>query len=322
MTSAIRPNRIRPNRSRNSANSASIFYPGCRIRPNGLERAAAVDEEGRLLPLPLQFGDVLNIVQGGEAALVAVADALRADPPAPLEAGHYTLLPPIRRFRRDILCTGWNYWDHFEGGVGKREGQEVVRPVAPAFFTKGPDTVIGPSAPIAWDPRVSGKWDYEAEIVAVIDKDGRSIAAARAMEHVWGYCLANDVSQRDLQRRHGGQWLKGKSIDQTMPLGPWLTRGDSVQLDTVRLWCDVNGERMQDASAAQMAFPLAELIAELSLGMTLRAGDILLTGTPSGVGNARTPPRFLTDGDEVVVGATGLGQLRNRVMAFDLASPR
>ncbi|EYS86298.1 5-carboxymethyl-2-hydroxymuconate isomerase [Cupriavidus sp. SK-4] len=289
---------------------------------DGVERAAAVDDEGRLLPLPTQFGDVLNIVQGGEAALAAAAEALRADPPAPLEAGHYTLLAPIRRFRRDILCTGWNYWDHFEEGVGKREGQEVDRPAAPTFFTKGPDTVIGPDAPIAWDPRVSGKWDYEAEIVTVIGKDGRSIPAARAMDHVWGYCLANDVSQRDLQRRHGGQWLKGKSIDQTMPMGPWLTRRDAVQLDTVRLWCDVNGERMQNASAAQMAFPLAELIAELSMGMTLRAGDILLTGTPAGVGHARMPPRFLVAGDEVVVGATGLGRLRNRLAAVDLSSSR
>ncbi len=288
----------------------------------GVERAAAVDDDGRLLPLPPQFGHVLDLVQGGDAALAAAADALRTHPPAALEPGRYTLLPPIRRFRRDILCTGWNYWDHFEEGVGKREGQEVERPVAPTFFTKGPDTVIGPEDPIAWDPQLSGKWDYEAEIVVVIGKDGRSIPAERALEHVWGYCLANDVSQRDLQRRHGGQWLKGKSIDHTMPLGPWLTRRDAVRFDTVRLWCDINGERLQDASASQMAFALPELIAELSLGMTLRAGDILLTGTPAGVGHARTPPRFLTAGDAVVVGATGLGMLRNRVVSADLTSPR
>jgi 2-keto-4-pentenoate hydratase/2-oxohepta-3-ene-1,7-dioic acid hydratase in catechol pathway len=138
------------------------------------------------------------------------------------------------------------------------------------------------------------------------------------MDHVFGFCLANDVSARDLQRRHGGQWLKGKSIDGTMPLGPYVVTRDEIDVPQVRLECFVNGDKRQDALVAQMAFPLPELLAELSFGMSLKPGDILLTGTPSGVGYARTPPLYLAAGDEVVVRGTGLGELRNRVVEADL----
>jgi 2-keto-4-pentenoate hydratase/2-oxohepta-3-ene-1,7-dioic acid hydratase in catechol pathway len=230
----------------------------------------------------------------------------------------HRLLSPIGRFRRDVLCTGWNYWDHFEEGRGKRNDSVDKRPDAPTFFTKSPDVVIGPTDPIAFDPRISHKWDYEAELVVVIGKAGRSIPAARAMDHVFGFCLANDVSARDLQRRHGGQWLKGKSIDGTMPLGPYVVTRDEIDLPQVRLECFVNGEKRQDALVSQMAFPVPELIAELSFGMTLQPGDILLTGTPAGVGYARTPPLHLKAGDEVIVRGTGLGELRNVVTQVDL----
>ncbi|MFI7061040.1 fumarylacetoacetate hydrolase family protein [Kribbella sp. NPDC050124] len=224
------------------------------------------------------------------------------------------LRPPLRRFRRDILCTGWNYWDHFEESRGKREGQDVDRPEHPTFFTKGPDTVIGPYDDIAWDPAISTKWDYEAELALVIGRTGRNIPAADALEYVWGYTLANDVSQRDLQRAHGGQWLKGKSIDNTMPLGPWIVTADELgDPQDVQLQCLVNGEVRQDASTKQMAFDVATLISELSFGMTLRPGDLLLTGTPAGIGNAREPQVFLQAGDLVVTRADKIGELRNKV---------
>jgi 2-keto-4-pentenoate hydratase/2-oxohepta-3-ene-1,7-dioic acid hydratase in catechol pathway len=222
---------------------------------------------------------------------------------------------PLRRFNRDILCTGWNYWDHFEESRGKREGQDPAeRPQHPTFFTKGPDTVIGPADDIAFDPAISQRWDYEAEVVIVIGRDGRSIPEEKAMEHVWGFCVANDVSQRDLQRRHGGQWLKGKTIDATMPFGPWITTVDEVADPyDLRVQCEVNGRLLQDASTGQVAFTFERIIAELSWGMTLRAGDVILTGTPSGIGNAREPQIFLGDGDEVVTRVRGLGELRNTV---------
>ena len=156
----------------------------------------------------------------------------------------------------------------------------------------------------------------------MIGKTGRSIPQARAMEHVFGYCMANDISQRDLQRRHGGQWLKGKSIDGTMPLGPWITLRDSIDISRVTIEFELNGKTLQRACTADMAFPFAELISELSFGMTLHAGDLLLTGTPSGIGNARTPPVFLADGDRLVTRGSGLGELVNTMRATDLAAYR
>ena len=288
-----------------------------RIRHEASVRAVVV-EDGTYAVLPDAFTDLTSVVEGGAEALAHARSALRSAPRFAADDG--LLVAPLTRFKRDILCTGWNYLDHFMEGIGKREGQEVDIPTRPTFFTKGPNTVIGPRDPIAFDPTLSTKWDYEAEMALIIGRPGRSIGTATAMDHVWGYLLANDVSQRDLQRAHGGQWLKGKSIDGTMPLGPWLVTADEIDETAVRLTCTVDGEKLQDASTGQMAFPIPTLIAELSYGMTLETGDVLLTGTPSGVGNAREPQRFLADGEEVVVTGTGLGELRNRMTFTDLHS--
>jgi len=153
----------------------------------------------------------------------------------------------------------------------------------------------------------------------VIGRDGRSIPQARALEHVFGYCVANDVSQRDLQRAHGGQWMKGKSVDGTTPIGPWISTPDEIDdIDALTIQCEVNGVRTQDAVTGQMAYPFARLIAELSWGMTLHAGDVILTGTPSGVGSAREPKVFLAAGDVVITRVSGLGELRNRISSVRL----
>ncbi|GLY47592.1 fumarylacetoacetate hydrolase family protein [Lentzea sp. NBRC 102530] len=279
------------------------------VSVGGVRRGGVVDEADRVVSLMSVSVD--EVVRGAPVELTGEV--------VPLDG----LLSPVGRFNRDVLCTGWNYWDHFEESAGKREGQDPAsRPLRPTFFTKGPDTVIGPSDPIAFDPTVSRQWDYEAEIAMVIGLDGRSIPEEKALDHVFGFLVANDVSQRDLQRAHGGQWLKGKSLDATMPLGPWLTTLDEIaDLTALRVRCELNGVLVQDASSAQMAFPFAQIIAELSQGMTLRAGDVILTGTPSGVGNAREPQVFLQDGDVVVTRVSGLGELRNTVTLTDLASP-
>ncbi|MEV7177375.1 fumarylacetoacetate hydrolase family protein [Kitasatospora sp. NPDC093679] len=289
----------------------------------GARRAAAVDRTGTAVAaLPASLGTVDDLVRGGPAALDAAREAAEAALAGPdvLPLDGVRLEPPLQRFNRDILCTGWNYQDHFEESAGKRGGQDPAeRPTRPTFFTKGPDTVIGPADDIAYDPDLSAQWDYEAEIALVIGRDGRSIPEAEALQHVLGYLVANDVSQRDLQRAHGGQWLKGKSIDATMPLGPWLTTADEIADPAdLQVQCEVNGVLRQNASSAQMAFPFARLIAELSRGMTLRAGDVLLTGTPSGIGSARDPQVFLGHGDLVVTRVGGLGELRNRVVATSL----
>src|SRR5690606_23908283 len=152
----------------------------------------------------------------------------------------------------------------------------------------------------------------------VIGRRCRSVSRDEAADVIFGYFLANDVSQRDLQRRHGGQWLKGKSIDGTMPMGPFIVTPDELDVPEIRLTLSLNGEEMQNALVKQMAFDIPELIAELSFGMTLDAGDVIITGTPSGIGNAREPQVFLKAGDEMVVSATGLGQLRNRLVPADL----
>ncbi|MEU4389452.1 fumarylacetoacetate hydrolase family protein [Kribbella sp. NPDC023855] len=289
-------------------------------------RFVTIEHAGRELPgvldgedvVLLDAADLVSVIEAGPAGLVAVRNQFAMAERLPLAS--VRLCAPLRRFRRDILCTGWNYWDHFEESKGKREGQDVDRPEHPTFFTKGPDVVIGPYDEIAYDPAISAKWDYEAELALVIGKTGRSIPVADALDHVWGYTLANDVSQRDLQRQHGGQWLKGKSIDQTMPLGPWIVTADEFgDPQDVHLQCLLNGVVMQDASTKQMAYDVATLISELSFGMTLRPGDLLLTGTPAGIGNAREPQVFLAEGDEVVTRADKIGELRNTLVRRDLA---
>lgn len=281
---------------------------------DAVRAGAVVNDDTEFAVLPKQIRSVDDIVRGGPDALDVVRAALPGAERVPLDT--VTLGAPLHRFNRDILCTGWNYWDHFEESTGKREGQDPVdRPLHPTFFTKGPDAVIGPIDDIAYDPELSQKWDYEAELALVIGRCGRSIPEDKALAHVFGYCVANDVSQRDLQRAHGGQWLKGKSIDQTMPLGPWITTADDVGDPTdLRVQCELNGVRLQDASTAQMAFSIPRIIAELSRGMTLRAGDVVLTGTPAGIGNAREPQIFLREGDVVVTRVSGLGTLRNKLV--------
>lgn len=289
---------------------ASIFH-------DGRNRIAIVEADTMRL-LPPEAGDMVDIASRGRAALTDLSSSGGAVVPFDRSA----LRAPVQRFRRDILCAGWNYWDHFEEGKGRREGQDVERPEHPTFFTKGPDTVIDPDASISFDAEISSKWDYEVELALIIGKDGRNIPVESALDHVFGYCLANDISQRDLQRAHGGQWLKGKSIDATMPFGPYIVTADEVDPHDLTLECVVNGEVLQSASTKLMAFTVAQLLSELSFGMTLRAGDVLLTGTPAGVGNARTPQLFLKAGDEVICRSPQLGELRNVMQAADLHSPR
>jgi 2-keto-4-pentenoate hydratase/2-oxohepta-3-ene-1,7-dioic acid hydratase in catechol pathway len=205
-----------------------------------------------------------------------------------------------------LVCIGLNYRDH-----AHETGAAI--PTEPVIFMKATSALAGPNDDVP-TPLGSDKLDYEAELALVIGRDGRSIREEDAWDHVFGFCVANDVSQRDLQRAHGGQWLKGKSIDRTMPLGPWITTIDEVPDPAdLTVECEVDGRLLQRASTGEMAFPIPTLIAELSRGMTLRAGDVLLTGTPSGIGNARDPQVFLADGNIIETRVSGLGTLRNRV---------
>ncbi|MGH2349132.1 MAG: fumarylacetoacetate hydrolase family protein, partial [bacterium] len=223
---------------------------------------------------------------------------------APLR--HTKLLAPIPRPRKNIFCMGRNYAEHArEGGVAP--------PEVPVFFTKPPTAVIGPGAPVTYH-RATQALDYEVELVAVIGRRGRNIPAAKALDYVFGYTIMNDVTARDLQRRHQ-QWFKGKSLDTFAPMGPWIVHRSAIpDPQALRLSMRVNGETRQDSTTANMLFPVATLIEILSAGMTLEPGDLLATGTPEGVGMGFDPPKWLHAGDGVAAEVERIGVLENRVV--------
>ncbi len=217
------------------------------------------------------------------------------------------LLAPIPRPRKNIFCVGRNYAEH-----ARESG--AAPPEVPVYFTKPPTTVIGPLAPILYH-RATQQLDYEVELAVVIGKRGRDIPAAKALDYVFGYTIMNDITARDLQRRHG-QWFKGKALDTFAPLGPWIVHRAAVpDPQQLRLSMRVNGEIRQNSYTSKMLFTVAQLIATLSEGLTLEPGDILATGTPEGIGMGFTPPRFLHVGDTVEAEVEGIGALRNVVAA-------
>jgi 2-keto-4-pentenoate hydratase/2-oxohepta-3-ene-1,7-dioic acid hydratase in catechol pathway len=221
------------------------------------------------------------------------------------------LLAPIPRPLKNVFCVGWNYLEHFEEGKHARPTVEMPR--YPTFFTKAPTTVTGPCDPIPYDAGVSTKLDWEVELGVIIGRGGKNITETDALDHVFGYTVINDLSWRDLQQRHGQQWFKGKSLDGTCPMGPWIVTADEIDASNLHLELRVNGVVKQSATTAQMYFKLPRIIAELSLGLTLEPGDVIATGTPAGVGHRRQPPEFLKPGDVVEAECAGIGTLRNTV---------
>lgn len=256
------------------------------------------------------FKDMMEVIDGGPGALTRLAELAKSRTPV-ATLDEVTLEAPLPIPRRNIICVGWNYLAHYEEGIGLRNNQEEPLPERPTFFTKATTTVVGPDAEISYDPDLFSRLDYEAEIAIIIGRAGRDISADEARSYVFGYTLANDLSARDAQRAHGGQWFKGKSYDGTCPIGPWVVTADEIaDPQHLELQCWLNGECVQDGNSRQMIFTIERLIEELSRGMTLLPGDIVLTGTPPGVGFSRTPPIFLKPGDEIVVRSAELGELR------------
>jgi 2,4-didehydro-3-deoxy-L-rhamnonate hydrolase len=278
-----------------------------------LRVGAVVDD--RVADLSERFDSMLALIEGGEPAL----EEARSLAAGAETSADFQLQAPIPQPRRNVFCMGWNYLTHFEEGQGRRGDEQEELPEYPTFFDKPTTAVIGPYDDIPFDPTFSEKMDYEAELAVVIGRAGRSIPAAGAMDHVFGYTLANDVTARDVQRRHGGQWLKGKGMDGSCPLGPWIVTAEEIaDPQNLPIRCHVNGVEKQYSNTRFMVFPIARLIEELSLAMTLLPGDILLTGTPEGVGYARTPPEFLSPGDEVTVTIQDIGEITNRVVEYSL----
>jgi 2-keto-4-pentenoate hydratase/2-oxohepta-3-ene-1,7-dioic acid hydratase in catechol pathway len=217
---------------------------------------------------------------------------------------------PIERPGK-IVCVGLNYRDH-----AIESGLEL--PTRPLLFAKWQSSVIGPGEPIVLPP-ISSEVDFEAELGVIIGQRARGVSAERALEHVAGYICVNDVSARDVQMGDG-QWTRGKSFDTFCPLGPAMLPADEVpDPQALGIRCLVNGEPLQDSSTAEMVFGVAELLAFISEAITLEPGDLIATGTPAGVGFARTPPVFLADGDEVTVEIEGIGALTNPVVGAENA---
>jgi len=225
------------------------------------------------------------------------------------------LLAPIVP-RRNVFAVGWNYAEHFAEGKEFRPAsapQEI--PDHPALFSKNPFAIIGPEAPVRHPAPISEQLDYEVELAVVIGRAGRDISERDALGHVFGYTIGNDVSVRDVQRSwHGGQWFKGKNFDTHLPLGPWIVTADEIpDPQTLRLTTRVNGAAKQDSNTKHMVFPVARIIAELSAGLTLRPGDVIITGTPEGVGMGRKPPEWLKPGDVMELEIEKIGVLRNPI---------
>lgn len=218
---------------------------------------------------------------------------------------------PVRP-QRNIFCVGRNYLEHAKEG-SKALGLDLKLPDVPTFFTKAPTALAAPDATVHLQARVSPQYDFEAELAVVIGTRCKDVTEAQAMDVVFGYTCLNDVTARDLQRAHL-QWFKGKSLDDTCPLGPWIVTADEVRdPHALSIGFRLNGEQKQHSSTGSMIFRIPRLIAELSKGMTLEPGDVIATGTPEGVGFARTPPEFLADGDMMEVEIERIGTLRNKV---------
>jgi 2-keto-4-pentenoate hydratase/2-oxohepta-3-ene-1,7-dioic acid hydratase in catechol pathway len=207
-----------------------------------------------------------------------------------------------------FVAIGLNYVDH-----AKETGNPI--PAEPIFFLKANSSLSGPNDAVE-KPRGSTKLDWEVEIAAIIGTRAKYVSEADALNHVAGYCVCNDVSERNFQIERGGTWTKGKSHDTFGPLGPWLvTRDEIADVQKLSLWLDVNGKRCQTGSTSTMIFTMAKCISYVSQFLTLLPGDIVTTGTPPGVGTGMKPPKFLNAGDVVTLGIEGLGEQRQEIVA-------
>ncbi len=250
-------------------------------------------------------GDMIGVIKGGSAAKEALQTAAAGAQARPLSS--VKLLPPIPRPGK-ILCIGRNYAAHAaEGGAAP--------PTYPEVFVRFPSSLIAHGDPLVL-PKASDKFDFEGELVMVIAKTGRHVAESDALDMIYGWSLFNDGSVRDYQRK-ASQWTMGKNFDGTGAFGPDIVTADEVTPGGVglQLQTRVSGETMQNANTRDLIFPIAKLIWHLTEVMTLEAGDIVVTGTPEGVGYARTPPRFMVPGDTVDIEVEQVGVLSNPVVA-------
>ena len=276
----------------------------------GQRHIGAVKDDG-VINLSAIAPDMLSLIDLGDEGLAQAQAAIdEASDLTPLSS--VKLLAPIPEPKRNIMCLGLNYAEHAAEHYST-SGQEIILPDYPIVFNKATTTANGPFDDIPFDPSVSSEYDWEAELAIIIGRKGKKISREQALDWVYGYMVLNDVSARDLQRRHK-QFFLGKSLDGACPMGPWIVTADEVEdPQALRITSRVNGVIKQDSNTNLMIFDVSATIEHLSLGTTLLPGDIIATGTPSGVGFARQPPEFLKAGDVVVCEIEGIGQIKNRV---------
>ncbi len=258
---------------------------------------------------------MLEIIAGGDETMELLRRIEAAPKTEPVMLNKALLKAPIPRPTKNIFCVGWNYLDHFQEGASMSADNREL-PKYPVFFSKTPTAVNGPFDVIPFDETVSTQLDWEVELGVVIGTTGKNIAEADAMKHIFGYTIINDVTWRDVQRRHGGQWLKGKSLDGTCPMGPCIVTADSLDPTNLNLECRVSGVIKQKSNTRHLYFKIPRLIHDLSEGMTLETGDIISTGTPEGVGFAHTPPEWMAVGDLLETEIEGIGIMRNPVGSY------
>jgi 2-keto-4-pentenoate hydratase/2-oxohepta-3-ene-1,7-dioic acid hydratase in catechol pathway len=276
-----------------------------RYGPAGQEKPGLLDRDGKIRDLSGAVRDI-----DGEALAPASLDRLRRLDPAslPLVAGTPRLGPCVGSVSK-IVAIGLNYRLH-----AQEAGAAI--PTEPIFFMKATSSICGPNDDVII-PKNSKKTDYEVELGIVIGSLARHVTKADARKHVAGYCVVNDVSEREFQIERGGQWTKGKSADTFCPTGPWVVTADEVpDPGKLALWTEVNGERRQNSNTADLIFGVDEIVSYVSQFMTLLPGDVIPTGTPSGVGMGFKPPKFLKPGDRVRLSVEGLGEQNQLFVAY------
>jgi 2-keto-4-pentenoate hydratase/2-oxohepta-3-ene-1,7-dioic acid hydratase in catechol pathway len=256
--------------------------------------------------------DLLELIDAGDAGLAHVRSVLSSSRAKSQRLADLELLAPLDPPRGNVIAIGRNYQKHAEE-TALVEGRE---PAPPTIFTKAITSLTEPFADIAIDPRVSDKIDWEVELAVIIGKRGANIKRTQGLDHVFGYTVLNDVTARDIQSGWGGQYFKGKSLDRSCPTGPWVLTKDEVEHpQALNLFLRVNGVVKQEGNTRDMIYPVEAIIEWVSKGMTLLPGAMIATGTPDGVGFARTPPEFLSPGEVMETEVEGIGQLRNRIVS-------
>ena len=278
---------------------------------DGKPRLGVVRDEGEVVELD-EREDMLGLIDAGKEGLSRVESALASSRARGHKLADLDLLAPIPVPRGNVIAIGRNYQKH-AAETARIDGRE---PSPPTIFTKALTSLTEPNADIAIDSSVSDKIDWEVELAVVIGRRGVNIKRDAARAHVFGYSIINDVTARDIQSGWGGQYFKGKSLDRSSPFGPWIVTADEIpDPQALKLRLRVNGEPKQDATTRDMIYDVDAVLEWVSKGMTLLPGTVIATGTPDGVGFARTPPEFLKPGDVMESEVEHVGMLRNRIVA-------